>query len=348
MMRNAKTYELNKDTFDFPDILSRDFLSVDNYGAILTNSKTHNIIKDIILEDVENRKELSFDENTFKVKKIKYTYKNKQIVTVYIVSGVYINVFDRDINISDFIGNFEPSKTYLNNPYIVLPSFADEETNRNIVVYSDIINQLIDRPRTIVDFSNSKVPALEDKEKESDFAKDCFYFSYLNGLVELPRVFYVGDFVPAFYRESALLFLFSKITSDEYTDKMGINVAKDITDDDIKGIICSYYLFLDMMQCKVFAMSPFDGNDCFKEEWLPNGGVIKTQKLRSLTENINDFWDIIKKAVSDDFNRCYKNTTKELKIIECIGSREFQKASSLEKFLIVRNLYKKLDIKEND
>lgn len=229
--------EIDNDSFKSVHMILNDFLKVNKRYTIDSYSTTYNNIKDIVESHISTNSELSIDKDRFKVTRILYKHlmRNNPSATVYLVSGVYLNIFDGKADL-DSITYTKISESCL--PYIKLPSYADKNTKLNYIVFSDVINQLIERPRTLINYDKKEFLKELTVDDEEDFARDCYYFSYLTGLMNL-----VGTINYKYGDALTYLFIFSNIDTEDHVDKHGINAVSDITDNDMKGIICSHFLF---------------------------------------------------------------------------------------------------------
>lgn len=294
--------ELEGDIFNDTPRLLNDLLKIRKRDAIDRHSTTYKCIKDIVESHVnsEDCNQLSINDD-FNIIRIKYRYclEDRSSITIYLVSGVYLNIFDeepkfKDINITKLTENCKP--------YIELPEYVDKETSRNYIVFSDVVNQLINRPRTLIDYNKKEMLQGLTADDEEDFVRDCYYFAYLSGLCSLTSSFSHSYY----YEELTFLFIFSKIETKDYVDKYGINAVSDITDTDMKGIICSYYLFHKFIKENI-------GNNQFE----------------TFLNKINSYG--VKYAINNIFihNGGIRYTEKIMKVMEVLSCKEFLNLNTL-------------------
>lgn len=333
-MKNLNRHELDNDVFKLPEVISNDFLKIDRFASANKSSTTYKSIRSIVEYHVEYSDDLDIDDDNFRVRKIVYTKPNGNTISVYAVSGVYSKIF---------LDSYKPSfKKFITkeDPYLIvykLPSFSDENAESTAIVFTDIINQIIIHPRSIVDYRTCKLinggyPVDDDGV---EFIKDEAYFAYWSSIMTLNELFYQENHYSdssIFMRAINDIFFISNMMDDSPSiNNRGIVVANNISEEQIKGILLSSKLIrdvtIDAMSSYGFGTKKEDYNykDFLKKAFINEEEVVnpdETGKMHSPIKVINE------RKIKEEKEQFEKF---ELKVIEFLSSPSFKDSLPIEK-----------------
>ena len=315
MSYNLNNHELDNDIFKFPEVASNDFLKVDSFAAASRTSNTYKFIKSIVEYRASFYTDLGIDEANFRVRKIEYHKPNGNIVVLYAVSGVYSKSFSKyyKTDFRDFILNMDGVYSILHK----LPKYADATAEESAIVFTDIIDQLIAQPRSFVDYKTCKLinGGYPKDDNGTEFVKDNIYFHYWNSIVSLYDLLYDQNH----FSDSSIfikciidIFFISNILDDDEVNNKGITLAKNITEDQVKGILLSNILNMEFTNINLNAYK---------------------YKIKDENYTYNDFINSLFKVINEENIKKYKERLDNLnlKVIKLLSSSSFKESLPLEK-----------------
>ena len=254
MSYNLNNHELDNDIFKFPEVASNDFLKVDSFAAASRTSNTYKFIKSIVEYRASFYTDLGIDESDFRVRKIEYHKPNGNTVVIYAVSGVYSKSFSNDYkaDFRDFVLDLDDKQVYW--ALHKLPKYAaDANVEESAIVFTDIIDQIIAQPRSFVDYKTCKLTngGYPKNDNGTEFVKDYIYLRYWNSIVSLYDLLYEQKHFndsSIFTRCIIDIFFISNILDDDEVNNKGITLAKNITEDQVKGILLSNMLNIEITE----------------------------------------------------------------------------------------------------